>query len=316
MKHQIIRNSSFMCLFTYFSLSLVLMSCSKEENINPEDDTLGYESKLPDLNLEDMYFEYKESLSRSMYFKNEDLTNIEAFSDAFWCSVSIKPSEITVTVDEYNGPDERIAIIKLRDIKTMFTRTFKVIQKEYVSILHEFNFDDLTFEADEQSGILFHTTVYKTYNRSKIHAFADASWCKIDIINDPYLTITVKVDENNTYEERKATVTLTDMKEPDISRTFSVTRMQNNVIWFKQDYFTVGKKGRVFDIEFEHNVEDYEVNSSCTWTKVKINGTRGLITSSITVSVEENKSSGPRTAFITINSNMVSDPVRCRIDQE
>lgn len=305
-----------MCLFTYFSLSLVLMSCSKEENINPEDDTLGYESKLPDLNLEDMYFEYKRSLSRSMYFKNEDLTNIEAFSNAFWCSVSIEPSKITVRVDEYDGSGERIAIIKLRDIKTMFTRTFKVIQKEYVSILHEFNFDDLTFAADEQSGILYHTHVFKTYNWSKIRAFTDASWCKIDIINEPYLTINVKVDENNTYDERKATVTLTDMKEPDFSRTFSVTQMQNNVIWFKQDHFTVDKKGRVFDIEFEHNVEDYEVTSSCTWAKVKINSTRGITTSSITVSVEENKSSGPRTAFISINSNMVSDPVRCRIDQE
>ena len=186
---------------------------------------------------------------------------------------------------------------------------------EYSSQLKELIIKDLTFEADEETGALYHTTTFRNQDLTNYRAISDASWCKVTIdVSKSQMTVTV--DENDTYDERQTVVTMTDVLAEGVSRTFSVTQKQNNLISVSETSHTVKTDGEVFDITFKHNVDDYELSSSASWVKFQVRRTRGISTSTITVSVDENDTGVARTAFLTIDSETVGDPIKIRIDQE
>ena len=186
---------------------------------------------------------------------------------------------------------------------------------EYSSRLKELIIKDLTFECDEEAGVLYHTTTFRNEDLTNYRALSDAAWCQVSFdVSKSQMTVTV--DENDSFDERKAVVTLTDALAEGISRTFTVTQKQNNVIRVSETYKTVEAEGESFEIKFEHNVNDYEVTSSATWLKAGVKRTRGLSTSTIEVKVEENDSGIDRTAFLTIDSETIGEPVKIRIDQK
>ena len=186
---------------------------------------------------------------------------------------------------------------------------------EYSSRLKELIIKDLTFECDEEAGVLYHTTTFRNEDLTNYRALSDAAWCQVSF-DVSKSQMTVMVDENDSFDERKAVVTLTDALAEGISRTFTVTQKQNNVIRVSETYKTVEAEGESFEIKFEHNVNDYEVTSSATWLKAGVKRTRGLSTSTIEVKVEENDSGIDRTAFLTIDSETIGEPVKIRIDQK
>lgn len=186
---------------------------------------------------------------------------------------------------------------------------------EYSSRLKELIIKDLTFECDEEAGALDHTTTFRNEDLTNYRAISDAAWCQVSIdVSKSQMTVTV--DENDSFDERTAVVTLTDVLAEGISRTFTVKQKQNNVIRISEKFYTVGTDGKSFEIPFEHNVNDYEVSSSATWLKFQVKRTRGLSTSTIEVSVDKNDSGAERTAFLTIDSEIIGEPVKIRIDQE
>ena len=186
---------------------------------------------------------------------------------------------------------------------------------EYSSRLRELIIKDLTFDPDEEENSLSRTSTFRNEDLTNYRAVPDASWCHVsfDVAKSQ---MTVMVDENDSFDERKAVVTLTDALAEGISRTFTVTQKQNNVIRVSETYKTVEAEGESFEIKFEHNVNDYEVTSSATWLKAGVKRTRGLSTSTIEVKVEENDSGIDRTAFLTIDSETIGEPVKIRIDQK
>ena len=186
---------------------------------------------------------------------------------------------------------------------------------EYSSRLKELIIKDLTFECDEEAGVLYHTSTFRNEDLTNYRAISDAAWCNVSIDVDKS-QMTVTVDENDSFDERKAVVTLTDVLAEGISRTFTVTQKQNNVIRVSETYKTIETKGGSFEVTFEHNVNDYEVTSSANWIKFAVTRTRGLSTSKITVTVDKNDSGIARTAFLTIDSETIGEPVRIRVDQE
>lgn len=186
---------------------------------------------------------------------------------------------------------------------------------DYTSRLKELILKDITFECDEESGALYRTTTFRNEDLTNYRALSDASWCNVTI-DVSKSQITVTVDENDTFEERKAVVTMTDVLAEGISRTFTVTQKQNNLIRISETSHTVVTKGGYFSIKFEHNVSDYKVSCDAKWVKFQVKSTRGLSTSTIEVSVDENDTGAPRSTFLTINSNTIGEPVKCRIDQE
>lgn len=173
----------------------------------------------------------------------------------------------------------------------------------------------MTFEANEEEGPLERTTSFRNEDLSNYLATPDASWCHVSIdVSKSQMTVTV--DENNSYGERVCVVTMTDVKAPEISRTFKVSQKQNNVIRVSKNNFEVKTDGGEFSFDLEYNVNDYEIECDVDWVAVQTNRTRALSKKTITFSVKENTSGLPRRGVITISSESTYDPIYVTIYQE
>ena len=185
---------------------------------------------------------------------------------------------------------------------------------EYSSRLRELILKDMTFETSEEEGPLSRTTSFRNEDLSNYLATPDASWCHVSI-DVSKSQMTVSVDENNSYGERVCVVTMTDVKAPEISRTFKVSQKQNNVIMVSPNNFEVKTDGGEFSFELEYNVNDYEIECDVDWVAVQ-NRTRALSKKTISFSVKENTSGNPRRGVITISSESTYDPIYVTIYQE
>ena len=187
---------------------------------------------------------------------------------------------------------------------------------EYSSRLKELIIKDLNFEANEDDGALYRTSTFRNEDLTNYMATPGASWCHVSFdVEKSQMTVTV--DENNSYDERQTTVLLSDVKAPEVTRTFKVTQKQNNYIGVPENYFKVETKGGQLEIVFEHNINDYEIICDEDWIHYKVkNGTRGITKSSLSVSVDENKSGRQRKGYISIESSYNSEPVDITIEQE
>ncbi len=189
-------------------------------------------------------------------------------------------------------------------------------EDEYVSRLKELIIKDVTFEADDTEQDLFKTTTFRNEDVSNYQATADASWCTVEF--DATLSqMTVTVQENTTNDKRVTTVTIVDVKQPSISRSFTVMQKQNNVVRTTKSSYTVVTAGGTFDIAVEHNVDDYTISCDVDWIEISsYNNTRGLETSYFTVNVQENESGAERRGIITIDSETTGLPVDVVVNQE
>ena len=188
-------------------------------------------------------------------------------------------------------------------------------EDEYSSRLRELILKDMTFEPNEEEGDMSRTSTFRNEDLTNYQAISDASWCHVSI-NATQSQMTVMVDENKTNDQRKATITLSDVKAPTISRTFSVTQKQNNVIRVSEKEYHVLTDGGQFEIEFEHNVNDYEIDCDADWVAYEVKRTRGLSKSTISVSVPENTTGNERKAVLYIESESTSAFDEIVISQE
>ena len=177
---------------------------------------------------------------------------------------------------------------------------------EYESRIHELLIDSkkLVFEADEDSGELTSTLTFRNEDLSNYKANTDVDWCFV-VIDAATSTMTIMVNENNTFEERKANVTLMDTKYGVSSRSFVVTQHQNDVVRVvdgEGPTYEVDTDGGQVVIHLESNVS-YQVNipSSVEWiTMPGTSGTRGLQQSQVVLEVARNTSERARSAQIEI----------------
>ena len=177
---------------------------------------------------------------------------------------------------------------------------------EYESRIHELLIDSkkLVFEADEDSGELTSTLTFRNEDLSNYKANTDVDWCFV-VIDAATSTMTIMVNENNTFEERKANVTLMDTKDGVSSRSFVVTQHQNDVVRVvdgEGPTYEVDTDGGQVVIHLESNVS-YQVNipSSVDWiTMPGTSGTRGLQQSQVVLEVARNTSERARSAQIEI----------------
>ena len=189
-------------------------------------------------------------------------------------------------------------------------------EDEYVSRLRELILKDMTFGANEDDGSLSKTTTFRNEDISNYRAVSNSPWCHV-ILDASMSQMTVTVDDNTGYDERKATVTMSDVKAPEVTRTFTVTQKQNNVIIVDKNYYLVETKGGQLEIDFQHNINDFEILCDEDWIHYKLkSGTRGLSKSTIAVSVDENTYGRTRKGYITIESGLSSEPVDITIEQE
>ena len=117
-------------------------------------------------------------------------------------------------------------------------------------------------------------------------------------------TMTVTVDENETFDPRTATVTISDVVDGVSKRTFTVSQAQCDAIQTDEGSYEVGTNGGSVSIKVQSNVS-YKVQitygeGSKDWITVPTSKTRGLVESTLTLEVAKNTSQKERSATVRI----------------
>ena len=112
--------------------------------------------------------------------------------------------------------------------------------------------------------------------------------------SDGTVTVSIRCNENTTYEDRSATITIT-MEE--LSQTVTVKQPANLGIVIPTQSFNLASDARSIEVEVKANVQ-YSVSVSDNW--IKQTGTKGLTSNKLIFSIEENETYDARSATITI----------------
>lgn len=127
------------------------------------------------------------------------------------------------------------------------------------------------------------------------------SWVSISpssgTASDGTVTVSIRCNENTTYEDRSATITIT-MEE--LSQMVTVKQPANLGIVIPTKSYDLASDARSIEVEVQSNVQ-YTVSISDNW--IKQTGTKGLTTNKLTFSIEENKTYDSREGKITIKPN-------------
>ena len=112
--------------------------------------------------------------------------------------------------------------------------------------------------------------------------------------SDGTVTVSIRCNENTTYDDRSATVTI---RMEELSQTVTVRQPANLGIVLPKQLFDLQANEKKIEVEVQANVQ-YTVSTSADW--IKQAGTKALTSKTITFSIEENKTFDPREGKITI----------------
>ena len=186
----------------------------------------------------------------------------------------------------------RIKFCTICMIATMVSILVTSCSKEYSSPLKGQVVKDLTFESSQSSKSV-------TIADADLTGFTIKSselWCTA-AAQGKVLSVTVR--ENDTYDDRQATITVTDPGD-QTTITFKVMQKQNDAILIDGSTFVVPEEGGDINIKIQSNVNyEVEIPASATWlTKSTRASTRGL-GSTIVLTAEKNNSGEEREAIVT-----------------
>lgn len=119
-------------------------------------------------------------------------------------------------------------------------------------------------------------------------------------------SLTITTTANDTYDERRATVTLRSGKT---TKSFTVTQKQKDALTVTSDKIEMEAIGGEATIEIKANVScQYNIEESArTW--ISVVNTRGLSTSILKLNIAENDNTKKREGTITIQSGDLSEKV-------
>ena len=121
-----------------------------------------------------------------------------------------------------------------------------------------------------------------------------------------YASITIKAKENDTPDERNASVRI---KAGSASKTISVSQKQKDALTVTASKFEIEAEGGEVKIEVKANIDfEYAIDESAKeW--IKYEGTRAMKTSTLTFSVAENDDTDKREGKIAIKSGEFNEVV-------
>ena len=173
---------------------------------------------------------------------------------------------------------------------------------------------DVTFSSDASSD----TQTFSNEDLSNYEAKSSESWCSVTFVQASCQMI-VKAEENETYDDRKATVTITDTKDPTKMRTFTVTQAQKDglIVDVYEPFIVPTDGGQVsFDVMSNIGYIVYIPREYADWLSQASN-TRGLETKTVTINVAKNTSQKNRVGYVGIvNSKDNSEVTWVEIDQK
>ena len=151
-------------------------------------------------------------------------------------------------------------------------------------------------------------------------ASSDPTWCTA-AIDKQTSTITVTAAENTTYGERQATITISDIHIPTMTRTFTVIQAQNDalIIDDSQKQFNVEMEGGQVAVALKSNVNfDVEIPDEYKeWIAIgKAEAkTRALKDSTIVLDIAKNNSGSTREGKVYIVNKSNNDRTTITINQ-
>jgi len=187
-------------------------------------------------------------------------------------------------------------------------------EKEYVSELQTLTFADMSFNVDGGTQ----TQVFTNHDLSNYSIKSTDAWAAglIDVKN---ATIYISVDENTSYDERTAKITISDFKDGVSSKSFTVKQDSKKGIIVDKDSYSIGMDGGEISVTVNKNV-DYDVTiptDVAKWVSVKSKaGSRGLQPSTLTLKVERNRSGAVRQGAIKIANSQEGLQQTITITQE
>jgi hypothetical protein len=167
----------------------------------------------------------------------------------------------------------------------------------------------ITFDSSASEKSFTFTT-----NRKWTVSVADtrdgSTWCTVSPTNGESgtNTVSIRVEENSTYDERNAVVTLT---ANDSIRKIFVSQKQLDAILLSSDRAEVPVAGGNIDIEVKANV-DYTISISDnakSWIHQKNASTRGLTSSTLSFSIDKSEEYDKREGKIVFKSGSLEETV-------
>lgn len=148
-----------------------------------------------------------------------------------------------------------------------------------------------------ETGTNTKTVTLGTKDLSNCTVSSNADWCKASI---NLSSIIITVQPNETYEDRQATITLSDI-ENATTLSFRVFQNQNDAILVDTSRYIVPEEGGVVSIKVLSNVKYLvEIPSNATWLTNSSASTRGLSSSTIELKAEYNNSGDEREAVVRL----------------
>ena len=168
--------------------------------------------------------------------------------------------------------------------------------KEYSSPLKGQVVKDLTFNSSQSSNSVSIADADLTGFTIK----SSELWCTASAKGK---VLTVTVQSNDTYDDRQATVTVTDPGD-QTTISFKVFQKQNDAILIDGSTFVVPEEGGEVSIKVQSNVNyKVEIPESASWLKLSTKAsTRGLESSTIALTAEKNNSGDEREANVKLTN--------------
>ena len=176
--------------------------------------------------------------------------------------------------------------------------------------------DENNYKFDSDGGS--YEKEYRGEDLSCYKITSNADWCKASI-DFAKSTMTVIVDENETFDPRTATVTISDIVDGVSKRSFTVSQGQCDAIQTGENSYTVKTDGGTVSIKLLTNVS-YKVavtydEVAKDWITVR-SQTRGLVEKTVELDVAKNTSQKVRNASVRIYDEKSGVEDRVLITQE
>ena len=187
---------------------------------------------------------------------------------------------------------------------------------DYQSRIKELIINENNYKFDSDGGS--YEKEYRGEDLSCYKITSNADWCKASI-DFAKSTMTVIVDENETFDPRTATVTISDIVDGVSKRSFTVSQGQCDAIQTGENSYTVKTDGGTVSIKLLTNVS-YKVavtydEVAKDWITVR-SQTRGLVEKTVELDVAKNTSQKVRNASVRIYDEKSGVEDRVLITQE
>jgi uncharacterized protein YjdB len=187
---------------------------------------------------------------------------------------------------------------------------------DYQSRIKELIINENNYKFDSDGGS--YEKEYRGEDLSCFKVSSNADWCTATI-DFAKSTMTVIVDENETFDPRTATVTISDIVDGVSKRSFTVSQGQCDAIQTGKNSYKVKTDGGTVSIKLLTNVS-YKVaviydEVAKDWITVR-SQTRGLVEKTVELDVAKNTSQKDRNAAVRIYDEKSGVENRVLITQE